>query len=638
MIKKTYKNLAKFKEKYPLMLWYIIGNFINAILLRLFTTGHFGLRAIFFDFAFIILLTCLSLLFKNRGRITYYLITTVLMVFICGANTIYYNYYSSFISVSLLSTAVFLKDVSDAMTQLVMKLTDFIYLWVFIPMFVVIKKNKKESIDKKKNFACMLKISLISILIGSAMPPYSSWGSLFKLWNRVHTLDGWGPYVYQLNDIIQSLKPTFNNLFGYDNALKRTRDYFNERKYNISNNEYTNIFEGKNVLAIHAESLQSFALDLKFNGKEVTPNINKLAKEGIYFSNFYAQVGVGTSSDTEFTYATSLLPSNNGTVFVNYANNKYITIQSLLKDKGYYTFSMHANVGDFWNRNAMYDSMGYDKFYDKDSFIVDEEYGLGLSDASFFRQVVRMIEEIDNEVGKPYYGTLITLTNHTPWKDANLYGDNNLIADYLKNSTIGKYIMTVNYMDKTIGNFISEMDKKGLLDNTVIIIYGDHDSRIDKKQFDYLYNYDPVSRKIRNEDDSGYNPFNDYDYELNRKVPFIIWTKETAFKLEKNTPMGMIDVLPTLGNMLGINNKYALGKDIMEIKNDEAIIVFKDGSYITNKIYYNAKNGEVYMLTNGILENDYLNVRNKITNDMIEISNNIITYDLLDELVKNTNN
>ena len=66
------------------------------------------------------------------------------------------------------------------------------------------------------------------------------------------------------------------------------------------------------------ESIQSFLMDLNFNGTEVTPTINKLAKEGIYFSKFYPQISVGTSSDTEFTLLTGLMPSSSGTVFVNY--------------------------------------------------------------------------------------------------------------------------------------------------------------------------------------------------------------------------------------------------------------------------------------------------------------------------------
>lgn len=74
-------------------------------------------------------------------------------------------------------------------------------------------------------------------------------------------------------------------------------------------------------------------MDISFNGIDVTPNLNKLAKEGIYFSNFYSQVSFGTSSDTEFTIATGLLPSKVGTVFINYADREYVSMYNLLKEK-----------------------------------------------------------------------------------------------------------------------------------------------------------------------------------------------------------------------------------------------------------------------------------------------------------------
>ena len=96
-----------------------------------------------------------------------------------------------------------------------------------------------------------------------------------------------GIYVYQLDDFIQSLTPKITSVLGHDKALKKVTDYYKENKYTPSNNEYTNIFKGKNIIVIHAESMQKFAMDLTFNNKEVTPNLNKLANEGIFFSNFY---------------------------------------------------------------------------------------------------------------------------------------------------------------------------------------------------------------------------------------------------------------------------------------------------------------------------------------------------------------
>lgn len=640
--KKFLKEIKDIKNN-PVIITFILGNFFNALLLKVLTTGKFLFRAMIIDFGFVIILAALSFLIKPKRRIYFYYIASLFMVATCIINSIYYNYYASFVSASLLATSVFVKDVGDAVSEFAVKATDWLYLWIFIGLFMVNKKYKRELKPNRLNFIKLLFIGVVSIGIGSSMPPEYAWSRFIKLWNRVSVVNCWGPYVYQIDDIVQSLKPSFNNIFGYDEALKYTKDYYDNKEDEISVNKYTGMFEGKNVIAIHAESLQAFTLGLKFNGEEVTPNINKLVNSAMYFNNFYAQVGVGTSSDTEFTYATSLLPSNNGTVFVNYFNDEFVTIQNLLKDKGYYVFSMHGNVGDFWNRDAMHKNMGYDKFYSKISFEIDEEYGLGLSDESFFRQVVPKIKKISETVDGPFYGTLITLTNHTPWKDADKYSDLDLgmyttvngekvRSDYLEGTAMGKYLKSVNYMDRAIGNFLTDMEKEGLLDNTVIVIYGDHDARLGKKQFEYMYNYDPVTGQIKDKESEDYIAINDYDYELKRKVPFIVWSKDLKSSMEIDTPMGMIDVLPTLGNMLNVFNKYSLGHDIMGIKKEDGIVVFKDGSYITDKIYYSSKNNEAYTISNGVITDNYIDDNSKYADEIIDVSNDIITYNLIPKL------
>lgn len=632
-----------FKDKYPVLSFYIISNFINSILLRLFTTGSFLIRPLFFDLGIVLLFGALSFFVKKDKKNIYYILTSILLIAICIINSMYYNYYNSFVSVSLLATSVFVKDFGDVIVDFALNLKDWTYLWQIIVLILVIIKNKQNEVNEKGNFTKVSLLAICLIGIGSALPPYNSWGRFIKLWNRISVVNTFGVYTYQLDDLFQSLKPAFNNIFGYDSALKEVSEYYdnNQKEQNI--NEYTGIFEGKNVIAIHAESLQSFAIGLTFDEVEVTPNLNKLIKESLYFDNFYAQVGVGTSSDSEFTYATSLLPSNNGTVFVNYYNNKFITIQNLLKDKGYYVFSMHGNVGDFWNRDAMHLNMGYDKYYSKSSFVIDEEYGLGLSDESFFRQAVSMINDIDDNINKPYYGTLITLTNHTPWDSAELVSDlkttwtveidgREVTRDYLEGKTLGDYLKCVNYMDRVIGQFFDDMEENGLLDNTVIVIYGDHDARISKNNYDYMYNYDPYTDTVLTEEDEGYKEFNDYDYELSKNVPLIIWSKDLNEYKTISTPMGMIDVMPTLGNMLNIYNKYALGTDIMSIKDGENIVVFKDGSYISGKIYYSAKNNEAYTISNGVITENYISSNEEYADKILDISNNIITYDLIKDL------
>lgn len=650
--KEKIKKLLKIiKKDYPVETFFIISNLINGLIIRIVTVKNgLFISPLFADLGFLILVTLISLTIKKEKRIRYFITLSIIFNIVCIVNSIYYHYYSSFASISLIANITFASDVSDAIVENVLKAVDLIYIWQTITLVIIYKKtNKKEYIKHKENKKKLVKTGLITSLslfaVAALFMPLNAWSRLYNLWNRESVVMNHGIYVYQLDDFIQSLTPKITSVLGHDKALKKVTDYYKENKYTPSNNEYTNIFKGKNIIVIHAESMQKFAMDLTFNNKEVTPNLNKLANEGIFFSNFYSQVGVGTSSDAEFTFNTSLMPSTKGTVFVNYFDRDYISIPKLLKEQGYYTYSMHANTGEFWNRNTMHKSLGYDKFYNKDSYIIDETIGLGLSDKSFFKQSVNIMKQVKEEENKPFYSLLIMLSNHTPFSDLTLMEDykttidvtidnQTVTRDYLNNTTMGNYLRSVHYADSAIGEFIDNLDKEGLLENTVLVIYGDHDARLDFEDFNLLYNYDPITDTIKTENDEGYIPYTKYNYELDRKVPFIIWTKDQNYNLNVNTPMGMIDVLPTLGNMIGIHSDYQLGKDIMNLKGDDNTVTFIDGSFLTSKVYYNSPKGEIYSINNEPITEEYIKERAKKSSDLIEVSNDIITYDFIKEIKK----
>lgn len=649
--KKIKKVLKTIKKDYPLEVFFIISNLINGLIIRVVTVKNgLYISPLFADLGFLILVTLISLTIKKEKRIRYFITLSILFNLVCIVNSIYYHYYNSFASISLIANIAFASDVSDAIVENVLKVVDLIYVWQLITLIIIYKKiNKKEYLNHKENKKKLVKVGLITSLslfsIAALFMPLNAWSRLYNLWNRESVVMNHGIYIYQLDDFIQSLTPKITSVLGHDKALKKVTDYYEENKYTPSNNEYTNIFKGKNIIVIHAESMQKFAMDLTFNNKEVTPNLNKLANEGIFFSNFYSQVGVGTSSDAEFTFNTSLMPSTKGTVFVNYFDRDYISIPKLLKEQGYYTYSMHANTGDFWNRNTMHKSLGYDKFYSKDSYIIDETIGLGLSDKSFFKQSVNIMKQVKEEENKPFYSLLIMLSNHTPFSDLALMEDykttidvtidnQTVTRDYLNNTTMGNYLRSVHYADSAIGEFIDNLDKEGLLENTVLVIYGDHDARLDFEDFNLLYNYDSITDTIKTENDEGYIPYTKYNYELDRKVPFIIWTKDQNYNLNVNTPMGMIDVLPTLGNMIGIHSDYQLGKDIMNLKGDDNTVTFIDGSFLTSKVYYNSPKGEIYSINNEPITEEYIKERAKKSSDLIEVSNDIITYDFIKEIKK----
>ena len=370
------------------------------------------------------------------------------------------------------------------------------------------------------------------------------------------TSDGWeyiveryGILVYQINDVVQSAQSRLFSYFGYDEAASKFLEFYREKEDLHEKNKYTGIYKDKNVVFVHMESVMTMFIDMKVNGQEVTPNLNKLKKEGLYFSNFYPQVSVGTSSDTEFTLSTSLMPALSGTVFVNYYDRNYPSIQKLLKDKGYYTFSMHGNNSTMWNRAAMHGSLGYDKFYAKDSFQVTEEnsIGLGISAHDRFNEETGKIEKVEEP--------------------------------YLKDTKIGNYIRSIHYADQALGEFIDALYEKKLFDDTVLVFYGDHDAKLNTKEYNYLFNYDPVLGKLREEGDEGYFEYDYYANELNRKTPLIIWTKDKKYKGEVDYYMGMMDVLPTLGNMFGFESRYALGNDIFDIKRKN-VVIFPNGNLL----------------------------------------------------------
>lgn len=653
-------NFIIFCKNNALFLFFVLSSVINSTMLRFLTVKNYGeYRAVLADIATVLIIGALSFLLKPKHRFGYYFTWSVIFTLTCIINCLYYTNYISFASFSMLATSLQVVDVADAVVENVMEMKDFAYLWQPIALvFIYVNLKKKKYFEKSANYdrgyLSALNILIIGVLIfGFFLSSLTStdFSRLGKQWNREYVVMRFGIYVYQINDAVASIKPKISPLFGYDNAAKEFREYYEENSNEQTKNKYTDMFKGKNVIVIHAESIQNFLLNTKINGEEVTPNLNKLSKEGLYFSNFYSQDGVGTSSDSEFTFNTGLLPSSSGAVFVSYWDKKYIATPQLLSDMGYYTFSMHANNASFWNRNVMHPKLGYQKFYAyNEAYELDEMVGLGLSDKSFFRQAVPIIKENATN-NKNFYATLIMLSNHTPFTKKDENGDAvplsdfdvtmhytttdsttgqqvEAVAPYLEGTKMGLYIQSVHYADEAIGQFINDLDKEGLLDNTVLVIYGDHDAKLKKSEFNRYYNYDPVTDSIKEETAEDYKTVDFYSYELNREVPFIIWSKTKKLATEVTEVMGMYDATPTLGNMLGFHNEYSIGHDIFSI--DENIVVFPDGNWLTNKMYYNNQKGEGYLIDpNSPVSIEYIDKYNKYAEKANLISNNIITYDLI---------
>ena len=658
---KEKKIVSKYIKNNQIFITYMITCLLNATILRFFCinslANYLSIKAIMGDLAVIVILGSFGYLFHPKNRFTYYLILDIFLSGICMINSVYYTFYSSFASVSMLSLTQYIGDVGDAVVENVLQLKDLIYvIGPLVLIFVHIKLKKKnyyKKIETKTERKKKMTMTLItgSAILGLFIITLTSLdvSRFVKQWNKEYIVMRFGIYIYQANDLVVSLQPKINSMFGYEKAKKAFDEYF-DGKDEVQTNEYTNVFEGKNVIVIHAESMMRNAMNLSFNDIEVTPTLNKLSKEGMYFSNFYSQVSVGTSSDSELTYNTSLMPTKSGTAFVSYSDRDYISTPELLKEKGYYTFSMHANNADFWNRRAMHKSLGYDRFFSKKDYKVTKEntIGLGLSDKEFFKQSISKIKKIAEKNDK-WYGLSIMLSNHTPFSDVEKYGEylvdikgtetkedgttEEVTYPYMEGTKLGNYFKSIHYADSALGEFINELDEAGLLENTIIVLYGDHDARLPRADYNKLYNYNMETHEFLTEEDPNYKEYDSFQYEVGRRVPFIIWSKDMAgtdLNKEITNVMGMYDVMPTLGNMLGFHNKYALGHDIFNI-NENNIVVFPNGNWVTNKMYYNSQKAAYLPLSDDPISEEEISNNSEYANKLLDVSNDIIVFDLLNE-------
>ena len=191
----------------------------------------------------------------------------------------------------------------------------------------------------------------------------------------------------------------------------------------------------------------------------------------------------------------------------------------------------------------------------------------------------------------------------------------------------------MNYADSALEYWFAEMDNLGLLDNAAVVIYGDHHAQISKSDYEFMANYNHDLEIVKSVQEEGYiHADNAYLKQL-QKTPLLIWTKDQSLKKKVSEPIGMIDVMPTLANMLNIDNKYQLGQDIFNVENN--LVIFPDGSFLNKEIYYNASNMTVYDLKSNtiLIEKEDFGERllEKVlkVEESLDLSKNIIENDLI---------
>ncbi len=296
-----------------------------------------------------------------------------------------------------------------------------------------------------------------------------------------------------------------------------------------------------NVIFIQLEAFQSFVLNKKVGGQEITPNLNKLIHESAYFPNFYLQNGAGITSDAEFMSNTSLHPADaSSSIAKDRADKEYPSLPRLLKKNGYSTVTLHTNSVTFWNRKELYSALGFDSFYDKEYFGTDRSIAFGSDDDILYDKSMKIL----TKQKKPFYAQVVSMSSHSPFRVPASYRSLELPEIYQGN-VAGDYVTAVHYADAALGRFIEDLKKNGLWDESVIAIYGDHSG----------ITTDMVKEKqeIALKDLLG-RPYDQIDAI---GVPFIIHGPDVKKGVYKAVG-GHLDIMPTVLGLLDVPTDYRM--------------------------------------------------------------------------------
>lgn len=347
---------------------------------------------------------------------------------------------------------------------------------------------------------------------------------------------------------------------------------------------YYGIAKDKNLIVVQIESLQTAVINQFYQGQEITPNINKLiAKDSIYFSNYYQQLGKGNTSDAEFVSLNSLYPITSGNTYNVYERNSFYGLPWIMREQGYASNSYHGYVASFWNRENIYPKIGFNESYFEEDYQMGEKIVFGLADEDFFEQTVPIMAEKE---GKNFH-FLVTLSSHKPY---GLPEDKKkIVLDEADDNFFGHYLQSINYLDYSIGVFIESLKEQGLYDDSVIVMYGDH----------FGIGMEDELAKERMEAFIG----TEYTHEEMFNIPMWIHIPNSNLSETVDVTGGQIDFLPTVLNIMGIENNYlAFGQDLLNategfvasqtfmnkgsfIDNDHVFVISREGDFETSFAY-----------------------------------------------------
>ena len=530
-------------------------------------------------YSLIALVLSVFLFFKGKKAFWFIFVGGFLLTFLLYANVVYFRFFSDFLTFSTLNQAGNVESMGGALGAS-FKWYDFVYfIDTIIYLFILIFKRQWLSTKafSKKFVPVVIAVSVALFFLNLAFAETDRPELLTRTFDHKYLVKYLGPFNFTVYDGVKTIENNQQKALASEDDLTKVLNY-TKQKRTEPNPEYYGAAKKKNIIKIHLESFQTFLINKKVNGKEVTPFLNKLSsgkEDYTYFPNFFHQTGQGKTSDAELTMDNSIYGLPQGSAYSLKGDNTYQSLPAILDQKqGYTSNVMHGDYKTFWNRDQIYKHFGIDSFYDATYYDMSDENveNLGLKDKIFFKDSANY----QAKMKKPFYSHLITLTNHYPFtldeKDASIDKPNT------GDSTVDGYIQTAHYLDQALEEYVTDLKKKGLYDDSVIMIYGDH--------YGISENHNNAMEKLLGEK---ITPAKFTD--LNR-TGFWIKVPGKSGGINKEYA-GQMDVMPTILHLVGIDTKNYImfGTDLFSKQHND-VVPFRNGDFITKDYKY--VNGKLY--------------------------------------------
>ncbi len=397
--------------------------------------------------------------------------------------------------------------------------------------------------------------------------------------------------------------------------LNSLNNYFINRDI-TDKNEYTGLFEGKNLIVIMMESVNDIFINEKFY-----PNFYKMVNEGWYWENNYSPRNACATMNNEFSGMTSIYSIYNTCTASRYKSNTYYeSMFNLFNRQKYVTFSSHNYTQAYYPRKTIHKNMGSGEYFgvEKLGIPYSNEYINWSDDDDFMEKILEIIDDKTSD-GKNFMTWLTTVSSHQPYTVNSNQGNKYYsMTEGLKYpADVRRYMSKLKILDEGLGILLKGLESRGILDDTVIVLYGDH----------YPYG---ISKK-------NLNKVMDYDVEEDNnveRVPFVIYNSAQEGKVFREYT-SYINILPTLANLFNVNYdpRLYLGTDLLS-KEYESLVVFADGSWKNEKAFFNAAKNKIKYYSNQEYTSEEIRKINADVNTKINVSSSVIKNNYFEYLGK----